>query len=131
MSTRTRIILVEPSGMIFLGGFAVKRMIFQVPARSFPLNWGVMPKRAKLLWLGEQLPPKSKLYLFQEPRKTRASKSVYGKKVLEFGVHLRKPKKRPEQPGNAHILAVAQNPPGANWVEQLYFGNAPAGGPVR
>lgn len=82
MSTRTRIILRLENGMFIFGAAAVRVLINRAIPNGFmrvqlPFNWSEMRKRDKLLWLSKLPGVNAGLELFQEPRRTRKSKSLY------------------------------------------------------
>lgn len=84
MPTRTRLIVRTPGGSIYKGGTAVKTLVQACAAKNFlglqlPPNWQELPKRTKLEWLAARMPQGYKLMLFQEPKETRKSRSLYWK----------------------------------------------------
>jgi hypothetical protein len=63
-----------------------------------PVNWQKMTKREKLQWLAKSLPVGYKLEMFQEPRGTRANKSLYFKSMVQQNRRKRHPQgKKPKQ----------------------------------
>lgn len=82
MATRCRIVLRSSEKELFIGAMAIKVLVKQTIAENvlnvkFPLNWETMSKRQRLLYLGEKLPVGWELTLFQEPKSTRRSRSLY------------------------------------------------------
>jgi len=82
MPTRTRVLLSCEGGKL-MGSRAVQRLITLASARGFfrlvPPNWAQLTKRDRLLQLAKFLKLGEQLQLFQEPRRTRQSRSLYWK----------------------------------------------------
>jgi hypothetical protein len=84
MATRTRIILSSNTGLVAIGPSAVSQIAkiagpkgIMSKLAALPDNWKHMSKREKLLYLADRLPVGYKVTLFQEPKGTRKSRSLY------------------------------------------------------
>ena len=88
MSTRTRVILLLNGDYYCHGSTVSKCLIKEVLQKkkfraSTLRRYERMSKREKLMFLARKMKPSISLLIFQEPRRTRLSKSLYWKHIKD------------------------------------------------
>jgi hypothetical protein len=90
MSTRLRVVLKYPSGVMSTGSKAVKELLILTHPQTsnmaldkVMMKLGGMSKIEKIRVVSEKLPHGYTLTLFQEPRRTRKNRSLYWQKRID------------------------------------------------